>query len=225
MVTLYPSCANSAAQPRPAGPEPITATAIPFFVAGGFSTEIFRSLTKSVAKRCKRPISIGFSSRSCNTHAPSHNTLVGHTRAHDAPRMLAVRIVRAAPTSLCVAIFLIKPGTSIPVGHAAMQGASKQYKHRSASTTASWGRSGKCRSAMLRAIVSDGSRGLKVILSVTESIGDLPLIASNLFTCAVRARATFSLAIASLGVNKLDELDGSCHTCSHVKRTSSQTHR
>ena len=199
--------------------------AIPFCLVGGFNTEIFRSLTKSVAKRCSRPISIGFSSRSCNTHAPSHKTLVGHTRAHEAPRMLAVRIVRAAPTSLCVAIFLIKPGTSIPVGHAAMHGASKQYRQRSASTIASCARNGKCRSAMLWAIVSAGSRGLKVMLSVTKSIGDLPLIASNLFTLVARARVILSLAIASLGVNKLDELDGSCHTCTHVKRTSSQTHR
>ena len=78
---------------------------------------------------------------------------------------------------------------------------------------------------MLWAIVSAGSRGLKVMLSVTESIGNLPDIASNLFTRGALARATFSLAMASVGVNTLDELDGSCHTCTHVKRASTQTHR
>jgi hypothetical protein len=33
---------------------------------------------------------------------------------------------------------------------------------------------------MLRAIVSAGSRGLKIMLSAFESIGNLPFIASNL---------------------------------------------
>ena len=85
-----------------------------------------RSVTASVANRWSRPISIGCFARSSITQAPSQSTCVGQTRAQLAPSTLASRIVRAAPVRLSVAIFLMKAGTSMPVGQAAMQGASKQ---------------------------------------------------------------------------------------------------
>lgn len=52
------------------------------------------------------------------THAPSHNSSVGHTRAQLAPTGLAVMIVLADPLKFPDAIFLIKLGISIPVGQA-----------------------------------------------------------------------------------------------------------
>src|SRR5579871_6342370 len=51
--------------------------------------------------------------------------------------MLALRMTRAEPRRLPLAIFLMKPGTSICAGQAFVQGASKQYRQRFASTTAS----------------------------------------------------------------------------------------
>src|SRR4029079_6825926 len=70
------------------------------------------------------------------TQAPSQRTSVGQTRAQLAPRMFAVRIVRAAPVTLPVMIFLMNAGISMPVGQAVMQGASKQKRHRDDSTSA-----------------------------------------------------------------------------------------
>ena len=50
----------------------------------------------------------------------------GHTRAQLAARIFASRMVLAEPARLLLAIFLIKPGTSICVGQAVVHGASKQ---------------------------------------------------------------------------------------------------
>ncbi len=47
-------------------------------------------------------------------------------------------MVVAAPSTFPVAILRMNVGTSMPVGQAAMQGASKQYRQRFASTTASF---------------------------------------------------------------------------------------
>src|SRR5215510_2488747 len=57
--------------------------------------------------------------------------------------MLASRMVRAEPRRLPCAIFLMKRGTSMCVGQAAMQGASKQYRQRLASVRADcWSKGG-----------------------------------------------------------------------------------
>src|SRR5580698_11085438 len=50
--------------------------------------------------------------------------------------MLASRITRAEPRKLSVEIFLMKDGTSMWVGQAKVQGASKQKRQRAASTAA-----------------------------------------------------------------------------------------
>src|SRR5580658_5283383 len=50
--------------------------------------------------------------------------------------MFALRITRADPRKLFVEIFLMKAGTSICVGQAIVQGASKQKRHRAASIAA-----------------------------------------------------------------------------------------
>src|SRR5204863_9982343 len=70
------------------------------------------------------------------THAPSQSTSTGHTREQLRPRILASRIAAADPRRLPDAIFLMKRGTSMWVGQAPAQGASKQYRQRLASTTA-----------------------------------------------------------------------------------------
>jgi hypothetical protein len=61
--------------------------------------------------------------------------------------MFASRIVFAEPSKLPLAIFLMNFGTSMWVGHAAMHGASKQYRHLWASITAAVGSNGGCKSA------------------------------------------------------------------------------
>src|ERR1700692_1476957 len=73
---------------------------------------------------------------SCITQAPSQSTSVGHTRPQLSPRILAERITRAEPSRLPVEIFLMNAGTSMCVGQAMVQGASKQYRQRAASTAA-----------------------------------------------------------------------------------------
>ena len=66
---------------------------------------------------------IGFSS-ALYTHAPSHSCDVGHTRAQLAPTGFASMMVRALPSMSPVAMRPMKRGTSMPVGHARMHGAS-----------------------------------------------------------------------------------------------------
>ncbi len=78
----------------------------------------------------------------CSTHAPSQSTPTGQTREQLAPSTLDSRIVRADPGRLPLAIFLMKRGTSMCVGHACMQGASKQKRQRFASGIAACGVNG-----------------------------------------------------------------------------------
>src|SRR5260370_35085059 len=75
----------------------------------------------------------------CITQEPSQSTSTGHTREQLRPRILASRMVCAEPRRLPVEIFLIKRGTSMWVGQAAVHGASKQYRQRLASTRADCG--------------------------------------------------------------------------------------
>src|ERR1700679_690243 len=86
------------------------------------------------------------------TQAPSHSTSTGQARAQLAPRILASRMVRADPARLPLAIFLMNFGTSICVGHAVAQGASKQKRQRLASGTAAWRSNGGCRSGKRAAV-------------------------------------------------------------------------
>src|SRR5438477_4332907 len=100
------------------------------------------------------------------THAPSQRTSVGQTRAQLAPRMLAVRMVRAAPVTLPVMIFLMNAGISMPVGQAVMQGASKQKRQRDDSPTACCAVKRGAISARLAAIWSAFNLGLSGIVRV-----------------------------------------------------------
>src|SRR5580704_16546418 len=79
---------------------------------------------------------MGFSSFSCITQAPSQRTSVGQKRPQLCPKILASRITRAEPRKLSVVIFFMKDGTSMWVGQATVQGASKQKRQRAASTAA-----------------------------------------------------------------------------------------
>jgi hypothetical protein len=80
------------------------------------------------------------------TQAPSQSTSTGQTRAQLAPRMFASSMVMAEPRRLPLEIFLMKRGTSMWVGQAAVQGASAQKRQRLASTVASWLVNAGCRS-------------------------------------------------------------------------------
>src|ERR1700682_1011527 len=60
--------------------------------------------------------------------------------------MLASRMASAEPRRFPVAIFLMNRGTSICVGHAVAQGASKQYRQRLDSTMADCESNAGCRS-------------------------------------------------------------------------------
>src|SRR5690606_26663622 len=71
------------------------------------------------------------------TQAPTHNSSTGQTRPQVCPMRFDSRMVVAAPSVLPVAILRMNVGTSMSVGHALMHGASKQYRQRFASTTAS----------------------------------------------------------------------------------------
>src|ERR1700683_2975301 len=108
-----------------------------------------------MAKRWSRAISMGCWLWRCSTHAPSHSTSTGTAREQHAPKTFASRIVSAEPRRFSRAIFPMNFGTSICVGHAAMQGASKQLRQRFASTRAACGANGGCRSWNFSAM--DGS--------------------------------------------------------------------
>ena len=66
----------------------------------------------------------GRSSCVLRTQACSHSTSVGQTRAHMPPMMFSLRMVWAEPLRLPLRIFWMKPGMSMPVGQAVVQGAS-----------------------------------------------------------------------------------------------------
>src|ERR1700752_240367 len=93
------------------------------------------------------------------THAPSQSTSVGPTRPQLSPRIFALRITRADPFRFPVVIFLMKDGTSMLVGHALVQGASKQYKHRLASMRACCDVKGGVMSAKFRSYSCGESLG------------------------------------------------------------------
>ena len=84
----------------------------------------------SVANRCNRPICTGDRNSVLSTQAPSQSTSVGQARAQEPPKMLASRIVLAAPISFLCMICRMNFGTSMCVGQARVQGASKQYRQR-----------------------------------------------------------------------------------------------
>ena len=79
---------------------------------------------------------MGLSSCVLRTQTASHRFSVGQTRAHIPPKGLLSKMVWAEPRRLPSAMRLMKEGTSMLVGQAVAQGASKQYKQRSASSRA-----------------------------------------------------------------------------------------
>jgi hypothetical protein len=126
---------NSAAQASDAGPPPMQATRR-FFVR-----RFRRRRSPDVVEEIH---GVALQQRNLNRLAilPMHHAcaLAKHFhRAHPRtapPRMLASRMRNAEPRRLPEAMRLINPGTSICVGQAAVQGASKQLRQRSASMTA-----------------------------------------------------------------------------------------
>ena len=89
-----------------------------------------------MAKRCSRPISMGFSPRGASRRSPRTAPQPGR-RGSSLRREYLRRGWRGpSPVRLPEAIFLMNRGTSIWVGQAPMQGASKQFRQRLASTAA-----------------------------------------------------------------------------------------
>ena len=72
---------------------------------------------------------------------------------------LVAVLTRAEPARLPLAIFLMKAGTSMCVGHARVHGASKQKRHRLASKMASASVSGGLISRKFASICSCGKVG------------------------------------------------------------------
>src|SRR5262245_50804017 len=123
---------------------------------------------QSVAKRCRRPISTGFSRLWFRTQAPSQSTSTGQTRAQLAPSGLASRITRAAPRTFSLRIFWMKLGMSMCVGQAVMQGASKQKRQREDSTNAWAEVRGFWMSAKLQVYWVSVSRGARFFIRASR---------------------------------------------------------
>ena len=79
----------------------------------------------------------------------------GQTRAQLAPRIFASRMRSAEPRRFPDAMRLMNPGTSMCVGHAAVHGASKQFRQRSASITAACAASARLQLAEPRSQLLD----------------------------------------------------------------------
>ncbi len=133
-VTAYPSFASSAAQDRPAGPEPTTAT---FSGRAGF----FARGSKPICHECSTrnrwifPIAIG-RTMPVALHSFSHRRAVGHSTPQAPPSALLVLIVRMAPLTLRRRSLRMKVAGSVSAGHPFEQGASWQSRQRSASARA-----------------------------------------------------------------------------------------
>jgi len=80
---------------------------------------------------------MGLLSKSLYTHAPEHDSSTGQTLDVEVPRILERKIVSADPRIFPEAILRMKPGMSISVGQALIQGGSKQNRHLLASISAS----------------------------------------------------------------------------------------
>ncbi len=121
-VTGNPSRASSAAQDRPAGPEPTTAT-----VSGRRACArpgrkpIFHEC--STRKRWIFPISIG-RTMPVALHSFSHSRAVGHSTPQAPPRALLVLMVRMAPVTLRRRSLRMNVPGSVSAGQPFEQGAS-----------------------------------------------------------------------------------------------------
>ena len=103
-------------------------------------------------------------------------------------RMLASRMVRADPAIFPLAIFLMKRGTSMCVGHAVAQGASKQKRQRLASGIAACRSRAGCRSPKRAAVSADFWRLLhKGCLAAHSSNSSVP---ASLWGCRKPALIT-----------------------------------
>src|SRR5580692_5946964 len=107
-----------------------------------------------------------------STQAPSQRTSTGQAREQLAPRMFASRIVFADPSRLPLAIFLMNRGTSMCVGQAMVQGASKQYRQRFASVRAAVLLKGGCRSGKRAAISGESGACWKKFV---DSLIEIPI--------------------------------------------------
>ena len=132
--TSNPCLASSAAQLKPAGPEPITATFVP--LAGLFSRgEKSMFQLCSIRARWIAPILMG-SPMPVALHSFSHSSGVGQSTPQAPPRMLFCLIVLMAPVTFFSRSFLINVPGSVFAGHPAEQGASWQRRQRFASAIA-----------------------------------------------------------------------------------------
>src|SRR3989344_830609 len=122
--------AKSSAHDNPAGPEPITATFLGFFLGWIFSGWAF-----SYAYLSSPAIPMGFSSTS--EHLPSHILSLGHNLEQANGRLLDLLMIFRAELSLPQEMQLIKLGMSMEAGQPATQPGFWHFKHRDASFAAS----------------------------------------------------------------------------------------
>ena len=112
--------------------------------------------------------------------------------------MFASRIVRAEPRKFPVAIFLMNRGTSMCVGQAAVQGASKQNKQREASTAAACGAKGGRISANRSANSSGVSLGTRLRFSVQGLHYEGSGLGKSMLTPEQQQAARLMVALLSL---------------------------
>ena len=119
-----------------AGPAPMSATRFPlFFVGFSHINRMLKDMVRSMALQAA-DLDRFSSGRVKHTHPPE--LLVGQTRARLLPRTFASSMFDLH--SQIVAGYLFNESRYvIPVGQAVIQGASKQKRHRSASTLACCG--------------------------------------------------------------------------------------
>ena len=135
-MTPNPALASSAAQLKPAGPDPTTAI---FSFRGADFSKGLNPVVHACSTKARwiLPIWMAPPGRPTALHSFSHSCDVGHSTPHAPPRMLFCLIVRMAPVTLRNFSFLMKVPGSVPPGHPLEHGASWHSRQRSASAIAS----------------------------------------------------------------------------------------
>ena len=149
-MTSKPLRASSPAQVMPDGPEPTTATFLPFL---GAILGVEASSGRSPRKRSSWPMATG-SDFLPRMHLPSHWFSCGQTRPQIAGSMESSRMVSRAPPKSFARICSIKRGMLMLTGQPSTQNGFLQLRQRSASASAissvkplSTGRKSQARSA------------------------------------------------------------------------------
>ena len=121
---------------RPAGPEPTTATRLPFGAGGVGAWGVPCSASQSARKRSSRPIASG-SPFLPRMQSFSHCSSCGQTRPQTAGSAFFSLMVRMPAAKSPSATSPTKPGMSIPTGQPSTHPGFLQRRQREASSRAS----------------------------------------------------------------------------------------